>query len=254
MTKQPFLSRLGSFCTRPLHNRRLCSLARKIALENHSVLGYVRIATKRFDAVQSAKGLLGSGLCAFILLLSACTPVGALITAGSTAGSLAMEERGLDGATTDFGLKADVLAKWADANLSYTTDLTVILYDRRALITGAVETETQRAEAIRLVWQTEGIEDVYNEIQLQKEWSLQDFAHDTWIGTKLAARTTFDSQILDSNYKTEVEGGTLYIIGLAQSQGELNRFIAHAKSLSYVRKIVSHVRIKPRPALYKAPQ
>lgn len=193
-------------------------------------------------------------LAAFTLLISmlaACTPLGLVVSAGTTAGTMAMEERGIKGAARDYSLKADVVSSWADANLTYTTDLTVIVYDRRALVTGAVDSEAQRAEAISLVWKTDGIEDVYNEIQLRKDWSVQEFAHDAWIGTKLAAKTTFDGDIMDVNYKTEVEGGVVYIIGLAQSQGELNRFIAHAKSLSYVRRVVSHVRIKPRQSMFR---
>jgi hypothetical protein len=38
---------------------------------------------------------------------------------------------------------------------------------------------------------------------------------------------------------------------MAQSPAELNRFIRHAKSMPYVRKVVSHVQIKPRKSMFK---
>jgi osmotically-inducible protein OsmY len=177
--------------------------------------------------------------------------VGALITAGTTAGTMAMEERGLKGATRDLGLKADVVGKWAKSDISFASDLSVIVYDSKAMVIGAVATEEQRAQAISLVWQVEGIKDVYNEIVLKKDTSIEDFAHDTWINAKLFTKVTFDGQLMDINYKYDAEGGTVYVIGLAQSSGELKRFIAHAKSISYVKKVVSHVVIKPRKSMFK---
>lgn len=183
--------------------------------------------------------------------LLACTPIGIVISGATTAGTFAMEERGLKRAAHDLGLKADVIAKWANSDIEFAADLSAIVYNSKALVTGFVETEEQRAQAISLVWKVEGIADVYNEIRLKKDTSLEDFAHDTWIDAKLFTKLTFDSQILDINYKYNTEGGTVYVIGLAQSAGELNRFIAHAKSVSYVKKVVTHVDIKPRKSMFK---
>jgi osmotically-inducible protein OsmY len=185
------------------------------------------------------------------LYLTACTPVGMLMTAGTTAGTMAMEERGIKGASRDLALKADVVGTWVKANIDFATDLSVIVYNSKAMVMGAVETEENRAEAISLVWQVEGIKDVFNEIVLRKDTGIEDFAHDTWINAKLFSKVAFDGQLLDINYKYDAEGGTVYVIGLAQSRGELERFIAHAKSVSYVRKVVSHVEIKKRESMFK---
>ncbi|WP_417795707.1 BON domain-containing protein [Terasakiella pusilla] len=193
-------------------------------------------------------------LSAFLLLglvLVSCTPVGMLVTAGTTAGSMAMEERGLDGAASDYSLKADIIAKWAGADLTFASDLTVIVYNGNAMVTGSVETEEQRAQAIALVWLVEGVKDVYNEILLKKESDMQDFAYDTWISAKLYTATTFDPQLMEINYKYSIQGGVVYVTGMAQSPAELNRFIRHAKSMPYVRKVVSHVQIKPRKSMFK---
>ncbi len=186
------------------------------------------------------------------LLFTACTPVGVLMTAGSAAGTLAMEERGIKGASRDLGLKADVVGVWAKSDIDFATDLSVIVYNSKAMVMGAVPTEEDRAQAISLVWKVEGITDVYNEIVLKKDTGIEDFAHDTWISAKLFSKVTFDSKLLDINYKYDAEGGTVYVIGLAQSKEELNRFIAHAKSVSYVRKVVSHVEIKKSEAMTPA--
>ena len=185
------------------------------------------------------------------LLLISCTPIGALTTIGTTAGTMAMEERGFEGASNDYSLKGSIVSRWATADLSFATDLTVIVYNSKAMIVGSVDTEEERATAIATAWEVEGIQEVFNEIKLKQEWTLQDFAHDTWIDTKLLAKLTFDGNIMDINYKYETEGGTVYVIGIAQSKAELNRFIAHAKSMPYVKKVVSHVEIKQRQSMFK---
>lgn len=190
-------------------------------------------------------------LLVFGLILNACTPVGMLVTAGTTAGTMAMEERGFDGATHDYGLKADILGKWAAADLSFTSDLTVIVYNSKAMVAGSVDTEDQRTKAIELVWQTDGVQDVFNEILLKAESDVQDFAHDTWISAKLYTATTFDPQLMEINYKYTVQGGIVYVTGYAQSPAELNRFIRHAKGLSYVKKVVTHVEVKPTKSMFK---
>ncbi|WP_417831151.1 BON domain-containing protein [Terasakiella sp.] len=185
------------------------------------------------------------------LILMACTPLGVLTTVGTTAGTYAMEERGLEGATNDLGLKADIVGAWAQEKLSYASDLSVIVYNSKAMVMGAVESEEERAKAIALVWKVDGIKDVYNDIVLKRETGIEDFTHDTLINTRLFAALTFDGQIMDINYKYDAEGGTVYVIGFAQSHGELRRFIAHAKSIPYVRKVVSHVEVKESKSMYR---
>lgn len=180
-------------------------------------------------------------------LINACTPIGAAVTAGATAGTYALEERGIRGAASDLGLKAQIINNWFQANVDYTTDLTVIVYNGKAMVTGSVDTEAQRSQAIEVVWKTEGVRDVFNEIRLKQSYGIEDFAHDKYIETKLFTTLTFNSDIKDINYKTEVDGGIVYVIGLAQNRQELNSFIAQVKSISYVKRVISHMEIKSSP-------
>jgi osmotically-inducible protein OsmY len=55
---------------------------------------------------------------------------------------------------------------------------------------------------------------------------------------------TFDKKILAINYSIETVNGIVYLIGIAQNQEELDRVIAHARAIDYVRQIKSHVRVK----------
>lgn len=186
-----------------------------------------------------------------LVLFQACTPVGMVMSAGTTTATMAMEERGIEGSFDDYSLKGKIVSKWASSDLSLNADLTAIVYNAKAMIIGDVETEEERARAISLVWQVDGIQDVFNEIRLIGESDLERSARDTWVDTKLSALLMFDGDVLDINYKFDTQRGVVYVIGMAQSRGELNRFIDHAKSIASVRRIISHVEVKPRQSMFR---
>ena len=75
-------------------------------------------------------------------------------------------------------------------------------------------------------------------------WLVFDTARDMWITTRLTWKITFDKNVHAINYVVETVNGTVYLIGIAQNQPELDRVIAYARGLTYVKKVISHVRLK----------
>lgn len=175
---------------------------------------------------------------------SACTPVGLVIGAGAAAGLSAYQERGVDGASRDLGTSSRILGLYASNDHVMLKDIGVEVYESRALLTGIAPTEKMRADAVRLAWKADGVKDVINEILVSPDTSLLDTARDAWISTRLETKLTFDEKILAINYVIETVAGTVYLIGIAQNEQELERVKNHARSLSYVKHIVSHVRVK----------
>jgi osmotically-inducible protein OsmY len=98
-----------------------------------------------------------------------------------------------------------------------------------------------------LAWKAYGVKEVINEIQVTAEGGPLMIARDTWITTQLLSRITFDGTILAINYNIETVAGTVYLIGIAQNIDELDRVMAHTREITYVRKIISHVRVKGAP-------
>jgi len=176
--------------------------------------------------------LLGLGGCA-----------GAVVGAGATVGLAAFQERGVEGVARDSTLAAKVLSRFVTSNNDLVTHVAVDVWESRVLLTGAVETEELRAEAVRLTWEVTGVKDVINEIQIKGDEGIQDYAYDTWITAKLSTQLTFDSDIYSINYEIETVNGVVYIIGIAQNQAELDRVIAHANDIERVRRVISHVRV-----------
>ena len=126
--------------------------------------------------------------------------------------------------------------------------LGIEVYESRVLLTGYATNEKMRAEAVRLSWQAAGVKQVLNEIQLETVKRETSLARDSWITTQLKSKITFDRNIYAVNYFIETVNGIVYLLGVAQNQTELDLVRAHARGLSYVRRVISHVRIlKPPP-------
>jgi len=169
---------------------------------------------------------------------------GMLVGAGATAGMAAYSERGLGGSATDVKVHADITSAFLKADDMLPIKIGVEVYDGRVLLTGVAADETMRAEAVRIAWATAGVKEVYNEIQLSGGGAV-NLAHDSWITTQLKTKMTFDKDIMAVNYSIETVDAVIYLIGLAQSQAELDKVIAHGRTIDYVKDIIPHVEIKP---------
>ena len=174
--------------------------------------------------------------------------VGVAIGAGAATGVAAAEERGIKNAANDKGIQLAINDKYIKENQYVWRKLSVTVIEGRVLLTGVVGTEYSRDEATRLAWAaSDRIQEVINEVQVTSSGDLLDSANDTWITTQLRAKIATDKEIVDINYSIETVNGTIYLIGLAQSDAEIVKVTDHARTIKGVRRVVSHVWLKTDP-------
>ncbi len=178
------------------------------------------------------------------LHLSACDPVSVAVSAGASTGVAAYQERGIKGFARDTAIEAKIFKNWINSNKSMVKFMSIEVYESRALLTGIANDEEERSLAVALAWKTDGVKDVINEIIVGKKPSFMEIARDAAITTELKSRLTFDKNILAVNYTIETIQGTVFLLGIAQNKTELNRVLDLVKGISYVRRVVSHVRVK----------
>ncbi|BAE53308.1 BON domain-containing protein [Paramagnetospirillum magneticum] len=179
-------------------------------------------------------------------LLSGCAAT--VVGAGASAGVAAAEERGLDGAVDDLKIRTEINHLWFQKDVEMYRKVNLNISEGRVMLTGVVPTDQARADAVRLSWQATGVKEVLNEIQVlaagESGW---DQANDLWIQNKLKARLLTDSDVKNINYVVDVTDSVVYLLGIAQSSAELDRVIAHARDVSGVKRVISHVRLKTDP-------
>ncbi|MEE8270459.1 MAG: BON domain-containing protein [Alphaproteobacteria bacterium] len=172
-----------------------------------------------------------------------CAPV-LIAGAGATAGVVVAEEREVGEVVDDTGIKLRINQLWLQEDADLLIALSTRVTQGGVLVTGTVADPDQRVTAIRLVWQVEGVREVINEIEVANSEGVAGYARDVAISTQLRSRLLFDTSIQSINYSVLTESGTVYLMGIAQDQDELNRVIGHARDISYVRRVVDYVRVK----------
>lgn len=172
--------------------------------------------------------------------------VGILVGAGAAAGVAASEERGLDGAIDDTKIRADVSEKWFRKDAEMFRRLTLNISEGRVMITGTVPSQDLQADAVALTWQSTGVKEVLNEIQVGSNEAI-DYGRDVVIANTLRAKLLFDSDVKNINYSYDVVNSVIYIIGIAQNDTELDRVLGYARNIGNVRRVVSHIRLRSDP-------
>jgi osmotically-inducible protein OsmY len=192
-------------------------------------------------------GLLFAGIA-----LTGC--IEAAVGGGAAVGTTALQERGVKGAATDTAIRAEINHNWLDKDHRLFIDLNLQIHEGRVLVSGVVKDPDVRAEAIQLVWKANGVREVINEVEVIPDGTgIVDYARDTAITTELKSRLLFAKEIQSVNYSVEAVNGSVYLIGVAQSQTELERVLNVARNIRNVKRVVSHVLMKDDPRRFRAP-
>lgn len=178
-----------------------------------------------------------------VFILSNCTAVGVATGIGAHAGLAAAQEGGISRAANDLRIQARINEAWFHYDVEAFSKLDMTVNQGRVLLTGVVQNPEHRVEAVRLAWQPQGVKQVINEITVAEGDGIIGFARDAWISARLRSSITFDKDVQSINYTIDTVQKTIYLMGVAQSQAELNRVIETARTIPDVRRVVSYVKL-----------
>jgi osmotically-inducible protein OsmY len=169
--------------------------------------------------------------------------VGGLAAAGG-AGYAANQERGVGGSVSDFKIKTNVQNAWLKADPALQGDFDVTVYQGRVLLTGNAPTPELKARAQQVASGVAGVRTVYNEIEVAPPEGAWNTAKDAWITSRVRSDLIFNSHIRSVNYTVETVNRSVYLIGSARSQAELDSATAAARYVPGVKRVVSFVEIR----------
>lgn len=180
-------------------------------------------------------------LCASSFLLSGC--FGLAVGTGAAVGVGAAREGGLTNSITDESIRLQISNHWLDYNPTIFRKLNLNVEQGRVLVTGVVNNPEHRMEAVRLAWKPKGVKQVINEVRVGNSETFKTYAQDTWIAGQMRTRMTFHKYIQSINYSIEVVQGTVYLMGVAQDQAELERVINVGRRIKGVKEVISYVKM-----------
>ena len=192
------------------------------------------------------KLVVGGLLMASALGLTGCGP-GVLVGAGATAGVAVAQERSVGAAVDDTAISVQINEALLKDSESLFRNVDVDVVEGRVLLTGSVPTADDRVKSARITWKVNGVKEVMNELQVTNRGSIVDYLKDGKITAHLRLLLLQDREISDINFTVETVNGTVYLLGIAQNQAELDKLTNHARNINGVVKVISHVRLKNDP-------
>lgn len=178
--------------------------------------------------------------------LSGCVP---LVMAGATESAVVVaQERSVGDAVDDAGILLQIKNAYAQADTNdLFANVEVKVVEGRVLLTGNVDQPDSQIQAVDLAWKVSGVKEVINEIQINDTSGFTNYARDVWISTQIRSRLLFAKDIRSINYSVITVNQTVYLMGIAQSQTELDKATYIASTTGYVKRVVSYVRLKDDP-------
>lgn len=173
-----------------------------------------------------------------------CSPVGVLASGGSATMVVAEGDRSLGTVVDDATIKLNLSAKFLQSENKLFLDVNSNVTEGRVLLTGLVDTQEIRIEAVKKVWEINGVREVINEIEVGNKTTLKEYMNDLWINTQvksLAARTI---GLRSFSYNFETIKGKVYIAGITSRPEQLQAIVESTKTIKGVNEIVNYVVIK----------
>jgi len=178
-----------------------------------------------------------------LMMVSGCIPI--LLGAGTETAIVVAQERSVGSAVDDAGILLKIKNLYAGQNdTDMLANVEVKVVEGRVLLTGNVDKPDSQIEAVKLAWQVEGVKEVMDELQINDQSGFVNYAKDVWISTQVKSRLLLGKDIKSINYSVITVNQVVYLMGIAQSQDELNRVTNVASTTGYVQKVVSYVRLR----------
>lgn len=168
---------------------------------------------------------------------------GGLATAGG-AGYAVGQERGVTGVASDLTIKTKIEGAFLKAGPQLQSGITTTVYDGRVLLTGRVASPAEKAAAEQIANATQGVRALYDEVRIAPPESVWDDTRDAWISAQVRSKMVVDPAVRSVNYTIDTDNGSVYLIGSARSQAELDRATQIARYVPGVTRVVSYVELR----------
>ncbi len=182
----------------------------------------------------------------FAFINYGCSPANILATGGSSALVVAEGERSIGTVIDDATIKVNIAAKFLNAENNLFVNVNTSVLEGRVLLTGLVESQEIRIDAVRMVWEVEGVQEIINEIEIGNRSTLKDYASDLWINTQARAVAAKTVGLKAITFNFETIQGKIYIAGITTRPDLLSEMIIALKNIKGVVEIVNYVIIKEK--------
>lgn len=179
----------------------------------------------------------------FLLLnINNCAVIGIATTA--TTGAIIADERSMGNIIDDTGIAIKIKHQYIKNSVDNSLKgILLETYEGRVLLIGYTTDIEYKREAVKLAWSVRGVKEVINDVIISSE-NKAILPKDMWISIKLRAKFLINKYIHSVNYKIMVYNKVIYLLGVAESQKELETALNIASEIKGVKKVKSYILVK----------
>ncbi len=151
----------------------------------------------------------------------------------------AVDERNVSTIASDHKIKAAVLKKFSDDELVGVLDFSVSSYKGHVYLIGEYETAAQKSRAIALAKSVSGVTAFTSYLLSEKKNSPCGPGRNLELTAKVKAKLIGDKEIWSTNIDVKTMQCITVLWGLVGSQAEIDKSVAHARSVEGVTQVKS---------------
>ena len=177
-----------------------------------------------------------------LLNINNCAVIGIATTA--TTGAMIADERSVGNIIDDKVIATKIRHEYVKNNVDNSLrGISLEIYEGRLLLIGYTTDIEYKDEAEKLAWLVRGVKEVINDVVISKE-NEASLPKDMWISTKLRTKFLVNKDIRSVNYKMMVYDKVIYLLGVAETQKELETALTIAGEIKGVDKVKNYILVK----------
>jgi osmotically-inducible protein OsmY len=182
----------------------------------------------------------------FLLSFILCSCVETVVVGSVAGGAISIREKSFSNTQKDVAIATKLAANFLSnglKNIGNSVDISV--NEGRVLLTGIVRDANKAKLAQDLAWKITDVKEVIDEIQIgQEKLRPRDFSSalvDYFITLQLENKIFFNKNLHSINYKITTVNQTVYFLGIALDDAEMQNALDIASKINGVKKVVNHL-------------
>ena len=166
-----------------------------------------------------------------------------LISGCGMAYKAAVDERNIKTQATDEKIEMAIRSKIADSDKVKFFDVSTFCFYGDVYLVGEYKNASEKAEAVKLANQVEGVRSVTTYFLQKKEGDVCGTTDNVGLVVKVKAKLVKDTDIWSTNIKIKSIQCNIVLLGIVGSQKEIEKAVLHAKSVPGVRSVKSYLKV-----------
>ena len=139
-----------------------------------------------------------------------------------------------------------IVSKITLMKLSNFSNITVSVNNGKVLLAGNIENREKRLELTKKVWWIDGLEEVYNELEIGPPITFSEKTEDFIFEVKIKNRLLLEPGIFSNNYSVDVVNGNVYVVGISSNIKEQTKIENFLNNMNDIKKLILLVDIPKR--------